>query len=573
VDYKGWKSWMDGQSAARSAQRAATARVATSPILVDEDEPDGTQGSNDAPATAQPVAGFGTRSKQNNRARILGSLDNEAVTPTALTPNTEPDDSIAQARDTGVQNTRSGITTTGTIGDGSRGSGGTDTGDFDYYKITVTQPGEVLTVDVGTPTGPLDPMVALFSAAGTRVAVDDDSGAGTDSLLTIRLDTAGVYYVAITGYNVIPTDPNNPDSGRPGGGSEGPYNLLVRIARPDVDVYAVELRRGDTLGASVSGSATWIRIYDGAERDVHGSNQDATYIYPINTPLPGGGNAVTDHVADDDGWHYIEVSQGSGNYDITAEVYRPALQGDPVQQTLFLDFDGARVNTPAIWGVPTGGIRTLSPMRAFLGPWGLRTVDENALIDQIVAEVKENLRQDMIASGLNPNFRLRVLNSRDHADPFGQSNVSRIVVGGTVAESGIDTIGIAQSIDPGNFATEETALVLLDSLSEPAGPTYSLNTYLTPASDRIGFIAQAVGNVTSHEAGHFFGNFHVDQFNDVLNLMDQGGNFPLLYGVGPDRIGGTADDPDVDFGEDEFNPGEGFTGIEDTQGRIATVLR
>ena len=46
--------------------------------------------------------------------------------------------------------------------------------------------------------------------------------------------------------------------------------------------------------------------------------------------------------------------------------------------------------------------------------------------------------------------------------------------------------------------------------------------------------------------------------------MDQGGNFPVLFGVGPDGIGGTADDPDVDFGEDVLNPSEGFTGIEDT---------
>ena len=36
--------------------------------------------------------------------------------------------------------------------------------------------------------------------------------------------------------------------------------------------------------------------------------------------------------------------------------------------------------------------------------------------------------------------------------------------------------------------------------------------------------------------------------------MDQGGNFPLLFGVGPDGVGGTADDADVDFGEDVFNP-------------------
>ena len=78
-------------------------------------------------------------------------------------------------------------------------------------------------------------------------------------------------------------------------------------------------------------------------------------------------------------------------------------------------------------------------------------------------------------------------------------------MGGTIAESGISTIGIAESIDPGNFETDETALVLLDSLSEPAG------------------------------AG----------------------------------VGGTADDVDVDYGDDRFTPSEGFVGIEDTLGRIA----
>ena len=141
--------------------------------------------------------------------------------------------------------------------------------------------------------------------------------------------------------------------------------------------------------------------------------------------------------------------------------------------------------------------------------------------------MRENVEQDMLDSGLNANFRVRILNSRDHADPFGKPNVSRVIVGGTIAESGIPTIGIAQTIDPGNFGTEETALVLLDILSnpptEPDGP--ELSNYITPASDRLGFIGRAVGNVVAHEAGHFFGDWHVDQFNDVANLMDQGGNF------------------------------------------------
>lgn len=166
---------------------------------------------------------------------------------------------------------------------------------------------------------------------------------------------------------------------------------------------------------------------------------------------------------------------------------------------------------------------------------------------------------------------------RDHPDPFGQPNVSRVIVGGTIAESGIPTIGIAETIDPGNFGHEESALVLLDTLSSPAGPPSSpnpasLNTYLAAESDKVEFIGRAIGNIVSHEAGHFLGNWHVAPFNNHVNIMDQGGNFPAMYGVGPDNVGGTADDRDVDYGKDTFAPIEGFTGLENTLARPAFGL-
>ena len=48
--------------------------------------------------------------------------------------------------------------------------------------------------------------------------------------------------------------------------------------------------------------------------------------------------------------------------------------------------------------------------------------------------------------------------------------------------------------------------------------------------------------------------------------MDEGGgNFGTnLYGVGPDGIGGTADDEDIDFRTDTYSLVEGFTGRENT---------
>ncbi|MFY1674398.1 PPC domain-containing protein [Plantactinospora sp. WMMB334] len=566
ADHVGWRNWLAQKGAQRAGLRAQQRAAAAAPMLADEEEPTGVRGSNDSPATAQRIAGFGTGGRDNNRLRILGTLSPEQVEAEEIEPNPEDDGAIPLAGETGVGADRQAVTTSAEIGDGPHGSDGTGSGDFDFYEVTGTA-GRTLTVDIDTPTGALDPVVLLYTADGELIDLNDDSPEGLDSLLVHQFAADGTYYVAVIGFPTLPEDPFDSGSGG-GAGSEGPYQVTISTADQDTDFFAVRLRPGDVLGASVEGSAAEITVFDPDGREVHGSAQDATALYPPNSPLPGGGNAVTEHVASKAGWHYVGVSLGDGMYDITVEAYRP---GQQPRQTLFLDFDGARINT-AMFGGP--GVRTLSPMRAFLGRWGLTAADEDAVIDAIVAEVRENLRHDMVHSGLNPRFDIRILNSRDHADPFGQANVSRVIVGGTIAESGVPTIGIAQYIDPGNFGTEDSALVLLDVLSEPTGDDPSLNTYLTAESDRIAFVGQAVGNVTAHEAGHFFGNWHVDQFNEQPNLMDQGGNFPVMFGVGPDGIGGTADDIDVDFGEDEFNPGEGFTGIEDTLGRIAfTVTR
>lgn len=336
----------------------------------------------------------------------------------------------------------------------------------------------------------------------------------------------------------------------------------------DRDFFAVDLRAGDVLGASVAGGASRLVVHDAAGREVFGSSQDFTAIYSPDSPLPGGGNAVVDFVAPSEGRYTVGVENGEGRYDVTVEAYRPGTETDPwgTVQTLFLDFDGARVNT-GIYGGP--GVRQLSPLSAFVAGWGLTAADEDALIDQVVATVRENMEHDLAVKGTNRRFAVRILNSRDHADLFGRPDVSRVVVGGTIAESGVNTVGIAQSIDPGNFGHEETALVLLDRLSAPAGPSVSLNTYITPASDRTAFVGRAIGNVVAHEAGHMSGSWHLDQFNDVPSLMDQGGNPKVMFAVGPDGVGGTADDIDLDFTEDVLNPSEGFTGVEDTLNRTA----
>ena len=265
-------------------------------------------------------------------------------------------------------------------------------------------------------------------------------------------------------------------------------------------------------------------------------------------------------------------------YDLDLQVLRPNLESEPVgtHQILFLDFDGAFVDTSEFR--PDGDVRELSPLVDFVPDLGLDAEhDLDAIIDAIVATVEENLSLDVRESGLNGDFDasgragefdIEILNSRDHGEQFGNAHVSRVVIGGTVEEFGIDTVGLSCSIDVGNFDTEETAVVLLDMLTAPDPPSWntaSLNAVpIDPSADKIDLVGRAIGNIASHEAGHLFATWHTWNGNHRNVLMDTGGDYAAGYGLGPDGVFGTADDIDVDFGYDVFSPSEPYQGMQDS---------
>jgi hypothetical protein len=570
VDWAYWQQVAQARGEARASQQAAAAT--TPPLVYNEVEPPTVQGQNDSQGTAELVNGFGTGGRRNNpAAQLVGTLSPGSA-PATVVPSVEDDGAIPLANVTGLGGGPGRSVTDATIGDGPHGSAGSGLGDFDYFKITGASAGQVLVADTDTPTSELDTVVALLSSSGALIAFNDQDGQSNDSLLTVTIPAPGDYYVLVLGFLNIPSDPFSSGSGN-GAQSEGAYTLTLDLDIPhETDFYSFDLKAGDVVGATVNGAASELRLFDPSGRPLMGSQQDVTFIYLGNSPLPGGGRATLDHVARAPGRYALMVTGGAGPYEVTLEAHRPEERQERNEvQTLFVDFDGGQVNTGPLGGV---GVVNMSPLASFLPRWGLTPADEDALIDAILATVEENVRSDLAQSGGNPRFAVRIRNSRDNADTFGQPNVSRLVVGGTIAETGIPTIGISQSIDPGNFGHEETALILLDILSDPAGPfgDPSLNTYIGPASDRIAFIGHAIGNIVAHEAGHFLGSWHVDQFDAAANLMDQGGNFPVMYQVGPDGVGGTADDTDVDFGDDVFNPNEGFTGLEETLIRTAFGL-
>ena len=551
--------------------RGTTPATGRDRIDVAEDEGPGTRGKNDTLATAQRIKGFGTGEEQRNAADIAGDQAAGPVpTLKKIAPNVEDDGTPETAGATGVAAKRAGVTTTGFIGDNPPNPQDPGGSDQDLYALDLTA-GQLFTARFRTTSGDLEPIIFLVDENGFPLA---DSFFDPDFLnpsLSAPIRTTGRYYLVAGGFTII--DLGTGQVTLP----KGDYELDLFVQAGDTDTYKVSLAAGDVLGANVSGSAKVVSLLDAKGTELMGSQQDASGIYPANTPLPGGGNAVAELVAPTKGTYYVSVAGGDGPYELNVEAYRPGGEGK-VRQTIFLDLDGQRLNTNVVFG---RGVTTLSPLSSFLPAWGIKASQRKALGRAIKATVVENLRQDLERSGLSKRVAVNVVTSDEVKDPWGRKGVTRVIVGGTIEESGIPTIGIAQSIDPGNFSREETALVLLDVLSLPGSPAdpdsdiASLNTYIGPKTDRVKFVGQAVGNVASHEAGHLLGNFHTDSTNEQPSIMDAGGfeqAYPNLYGVGPDGIGGTADDADTDFVVDTFDLFEGFTGRENTLARTTWAV-
>ena len=562
VDWAYWRQRRDQQGLAPQVRRRAASRLAPVPIptatAYREQEPANTLGANDGYPTLERLQDVGI-GRAFQAARISGRLARGRVTSHGRRTH-EDQGSIPQATRTGIGARLRQVHVASRIGDGPHGRHGDGHGDYDFFRLHAVA-GQTLQAD--TLGSRLDTVLAVYGRHGHVLAFNDDDRALTSSV-TYPVAHTGYYYVMVGGYSWRNT-PRNPFRARSGvaAGDEGAYRLRIYSGPVDKDVYGVHLDSGDVLGGTLRGAAREVRVTSPQRRRLVGSQQDASFVYPPESPLPGGG-ATFAYVAQRPGWYAVSALHGLGSYSLRLEVYRPGSEqtATGTEQTVFLDFDGERVNTGIFGG---GGVSQLSPLRTFLPRWGLTSTDEDAVVDAVVASVKESIQQTLADEGLNHRLQVRVLNSRDDADPWGQPNVSRVVVGGSIRESGLPTIGISQSIDPGNFAHEETSLVLLDAVASPAGAPYSFNTYLRHGSDRTGFVGRALGNVATHEVGHLIGSFHTDNRDRTPNLMDAGGRgYAALYGVGPDGVGGTADDRDVDFGVDRYLPEEGFTGQEDT---------
>ena len=345
----------------------------------------------------------------------------------------------------------------------------------------------------------------------------------------------------------------------------------------DEDYYAVDLRAGDIFQASISNltSNPSLIFLDSNLTELMGATANSTRtIYPPSSPLVASA-AKTELalVIPATGRYYVRVGDAAGIYNLQLKAFRNTIEQEPIgtKQIIFLDFDGEIFNGSVFADADPTLQRTvrLPSMIDTLMDYGFNEEDEDALIDKIIAVLKEKFITDLSTLGGNGyygadgkpgSFDIEFRNSRDHADPWGQKNVSRVIIGGGSADFTAGLAGLAQSIDVGNFVREETTVFLPGTLFEDEAS--SVSQIPRSASKTLLDVTGVVsGNIIAHEVGHILGLFHQDSGNTVNTVMDAGPMpFSVDAGVGRDGIFGTADDERVSFGRDRWAPSEGYTG-------------
>jgi hypothetical protein len=360
-------------------------------------------------------------------------------------------------------------------------------------------------------------------------------------------------------------------------------DVTGRLSPADFDFFGFHLKGGDIIGVTANGAGD-LSLQDDQGNELIGGTGDNPLpddVFPLSSSLPVGGATTIQAVIPRDGDYYLSVGIGNGPYRAFLRVFRPVLatQGAVNQhQIIYLDFNGAVVDQ-SIFSDTLTGVARLSPMNTFLNRFGLNLQNEREVTDAIIAGFTKHFERvrvegqngDYFSTGIAGQYDFEVRNSRDHLDPWGLPNVSRVVVGGTQQQLGIPTIGISESVDPGNFDTTETAVVLLDILSDPGQGVATVRR--APGVSYIKLIGDLVGSIAAHEAGHFFGNFHTDPFNQSPQIMDSGaGGYENILGAGPDLTVGTFDDIDVGFTSDFLFTQEFFTGLEETGNVISWGL-
>ncbi|MDY7105897.1 MAG: hypothetical protein S0880_32325 [Actinomycetota bacterium] len=553
------------------------------------DEADSPRGSYGDLVDGVMIEGFGTGDDEVATVHISGTLGVPAGTPAdeddGSIPTTDPDDidGVATEDDGSIEVANraepepgSIVRWGGVLGDNTDAD---TVADVDVFALGALE--EWMDILVETDTSgvddPVDTMVVVFDEAGEVIASNDDGvGIGTDSRVAVAVPRDGEYFAAVVACCRFPDDPFDPTSaGPPGETGEYAVELGAYVSwlprpsvRGDTDVFVVELAAGDVLAGGFSGAAGLVYVHEPNGPGLL-SRSNVSALYPAASPLRHTGDIGIEHVVAYDGPVVVAVTDGAGDYEGELRVVRsPAENEGTVPQVVYLDTDGADVDLSTL--VPKAQSPAgLAPLSASLAGWGLEPDDEEIVVDAMVERVEAIFER----WGPEGASLIEVRRSDRDPDPWGEPDVSRVVLGGSPTPPGLVATGVAESVDLGNVDREETAVVLLDLLSAPTG-IESINTIpLAPGASKAELTGATLGTLATQEIGHLLGLWDTDTVHEVLDSVMDRGELGEMIGIGDDGVWGTEDDDVPGFNLDYYAAhGPYWGGIQDERARLAAAL-
>jgi hypothetical protein len=262
--------------------------------------------------------------------------------------------------------------------------------------------------------------------------------------------------------------------------------------RGDLDVFTLgALAPGDRLRLDASTPDSTLdvalAVFDTQQRlvyenDDRGGEQASLLDSYIDFIIRHAGNpyyVVVSHSA------FAASGTVTGSYRINMSIESGFDVPQPVGQTLLLDFNGGSVDSPTL------GQTTIDPFSGrAISP--IYRSDTTLLKELIRATVEQNFER----------FNVTVLTT-DQPLPSNDEEYSTIFLGGYNNRA----FGIAEQIDLYNTDFCDDAIVYSESFSPPVFTN-------VPS---VELLAEAIGNIVAHEAGHLLGLNHVD---DELAIMD-----------------------------------------------------
>ncbi|MBU6172382.1 MAG: tandem-95 repeat protein, partial [Planctomycetes bacterium] len=449
----------------------------------------------------------------------------------------------------------------------------------DFHPSVMSALGTMLFKDMASYQATGQRLEAARLAAGGESSsgsqMDSGSGENGAPLNTVEAEPNNTRFVA----NLLPLG-NGP-------GKNPVVNVSGQMQNAwDEDYFAFDLKKGDILDiraiapGTVQPSLILFNSQGGELLFQKGLFYPPAFGRPIpdKSPRFATGSTTLSYIVDTDGRYFLAVNDAGLAYQLSLRTYRPTIEQEPIgtKQKIYLDFDGSFFRND-VFGLgqlanpvrPSQTVR-VAPFANVLPQLGLAATDEPALIRNISNRVEQKLRFQLARdsnngfygqTGVPGDFDIEITNSLDGQDIWGQPNVSRVMIGGSLADFGIPAatglLGIAEMIDIGNFNRENQALVMLDlavGVSQ-AIVASGLAAGNVPLAD---IFAQFLADVISHEVGHYMGAMHQDPSSSVITLMDPAYN-PLAI-AGRDGRLGTPDDEPLRFLNDAYRPGETFAG-------------